>query len=164
MKPRIPDDVRKEMNRRIKNKLDISSLIEKYSIKGEDLSNAIIEEFNRNGEDISGLNLTNAVIGKESGATHISRANAKNCCFKNTRFLGKVMAKKTNFTNTNFAGAFIPICDYRFANLTNCVFCGTAFTIGTHYSYGSKFDEQLFRDLGKMWNLKVEKMPPKEES
>ena len=155
MKPKMPNTVKAEVSMRIKNRVDISSLIAPYSIAYEDLSGSIITNFQRTGEDISNLNLTNAIVGTENGETHISRAVVRNCCFKNTRFLGKVVAKKTDFTNTSFEDAFIPICDYRFADLRGCTFCGTAFTIGTHYSLGAKFDDKFFKDLAKMWNLTI---------
>jgi len=155
MKPKIPNNIKAEVSMCIKNRVDISNLIAPYSISGEDLTNAIIPNFQRVDEDISNVNLTNAIIGIENGETCISRAIARNCCFKNTRFLGKVVAKKTDFTNTSFEGAFIPVCDYRFADLQGCIFCGTAFTIGTHYSLGAKFDDKFFKDLAKMWNLTI---------
>ena len=155
MKPQMPRNIRDEVSMRIKNRIDISDLIAPYSIMGEDFTNSIIYNFQRIGEDISKLNLTNAIIGTDNSETNISRASAKYCCFKNTKFLGKVVAKKTDFTNTTFEGAFIPICDYRFADLRGCIFCGTAFTIGTHYSFGAKFDDKFFKDLAKMWNLTI---------
>ena len=151
----MSNDVKNEVSMCIKNRVDISKLIAPYSINGENFTNAIISNFQRSGEDISRLNLTNATIGVDNGETNISRAIVRNCCFKNTRFLGKVVAKKTDFTNTSFEDAFIPICDYRFADLRGCTFCGTAFTIGTHYSLGAKFDDKFFKDLAKMWNLTI---------
>ena len=43
----MTNEVRKQVAMAIKNKLDISDLIENYSIAGEDLSYAIINRFNR---------------------------------------------------------------------------------------------------------------------
>ena len=155
MKPKIPNAVRAELAMRIKNKIDISDLIAPYSIANEDLSGAIIKDFQRVGEDISNLNLTNAVIGTENAETHISRAIAYNGCFKNARFLGKVIAKKTNFTNSNFTNAYLPYCDYRFAKFNNCIFCGAVFSMSTELSLGAEFSDNFFRDLGKCFNLTI---------
>jgi uncharacterized protein YjbI with pentapeptide repeats len=161
MKVRIPDSVRKDVQMRIKNRIDISDLIANYSIKGEDLTGAIIKKLDRNNEDISNLNLTNAIVGIEDGETHLSRAVARNCNFKGTKFLGKVIAKKTDFTGTTFVAAYLPLFDYRFATMHKCTFCDAVFTIGTNYSYGSKFDSQFFKDLGQMWNLQITILPDK---
>lgn len=155
MKPRIPDSVRKEVQTKIKNNIDIGSLITPYSISGEDFAGAVIKEFNRVEEDLSNLNLANAIIGEEGKETHISRSNMKGCCFKGTKFLGKVIAKKTDFRNTDFSGAYIPYCDYRLADMRGCTFCGTIFTIQTGYSLGAKFDVAFFKDLAKHWDVQV---------
>jgi uncharacterized protein YjbI with pentapeptide repeats len=155
MKPKLPNAIKNEVAMRIKNKVDISELIAPYSIQNEDFSYAIIKTFNRIGENISNLNLTNAIIGSENQMIDLSGADARNCCFKRTQFISKVISKRTDFRNSNFTETFIPKWDYRLANLIGCVFCGTTFTIGTHYAFGAKFSPALFESLAKMCNLNI---------
>ena len=155
MKQPMTHEVRKTISMAIKNGLDISDLIANYSIANEDLSNSIIKKFNRDRENISGLILTNAIIGTEETPASMSQVSAIGCCFKATKFLGQVNARKGNFTGTNWTDAYIPYCDYKFADLRGCTFCGTAFTMSTSQSYGAKFDIKFFEHMGKMFNLTI---------
>ena len=159
MKLPITNEVRKQISMAIKNKLDISDLIENYSIAGEDLSYAIIKRFNRDRDNISGLNLTHAIIGTEEQGASMNQIIAINCNFKGARFLGQVSARKGNFTNTNWNDAYIPYCDYQFADYRGCTFCGTAFSMSMTKCYGAKFDAKLFEHLGKMFNLSITALP-----
>lgn len=155
MKLPIPDAVRKEMQMRMKNQLDISALIANYSIAGEDLSGAILTNFDRAGEDLTKLNLSNAIIGTVGKETKLSRCNFTGSCFKGTRFLGKIIAKKSIFKNCDFTNAYIPYCDYRLSDFRGCTFCGTVFTVHTHYSVGSRFDNAFFKDMAEQWGIVI---------
>ena len=163
MKLPMSHEVRQQVKMAIKNKLDISDLIESYSIAGEDLSYALISKFNRDRDNISGVILTHAIIGTEETGSSMNQVLAMNCNFKGTRFLGQVSARKGNFTATNFNDAYIPYCDYKFADLRGCTFFGTAFTMSTTQSFGAKFDKAFFSHLGKMFNLQITKLPEIEE-
>ena len=155
MKPRLTDDIKREINIRIKNKVDIADLIENYSIDCEDFTGAVITRFNREGENISNLVLTNAVVGNEESGVNINRVIATNCCFKGVKFIGQVMAKNARLNNSNFMNAYVPRCDYRYADLRGCNFCGTIFTIATSYSFGAKFDDKFFHQLGDHFGLEI---------
>ena len=155
MKTPMTHELRSQIAMAIKNKQDISDLIENYSIAGEDLSYAIIKRFYRDADDISGVNLTNAIIGTEQEGASMNRVVAVGCNFKSTRFLGYASCRKANFTGTNWTDAYIPYCDYKYADLRGCNFCGTAFTMSVNQSYGAKFDPKFFEHLGKMFNLTI---------
>jgi uncharacterized protein YjbI with pentapeptide repeats len=153
--------VRKEVEMRIKNKLDISDLIKDYDVNGEDLSGAIITSFDRPGKDISGINLHNAIIGSKNVTTNWNRVVARGCQFQGCQFLGQLNARKADFRNTIWDGAFAPYVDYRFANMRGGSFCECVFTISTLKSYGAKFDTLFFKDLAKHWNIKIEVLEDK---
>lgn len=155
MKTKMTQDIRDEVAMRIKNRIDIADIINGYAIDNEDLSGAIITKFDRDGENISNLILTNAIIGTETGETNLNRVIGVGCNFKGTRFLGKVNARKANLSRSNFSNAYIPYCDYRFADVRGCTFCGTIFTIASTYSYGAKFSPEFFSELGKHFNLEI---------
>ena len=155
----MTNEVRKQVAMAIKNKLDISDLIENYSIAGEDLSYAIINRFNRDRDNICGLNLTHAIIGTESTPASMNQIIAIGCNFKGTKFLGQVSARKANFQNSTFIDAYVPYCDYKFADLRGCNFCGAAFTLSTTQSFGAIFDEQFFQHLAKMFNKSITALP-----
>lgn len=157
MKPKIPNAIKSEIAMRMRNQLDISDLIAPYDIKGEDFSGAIIKHLSIPGEDISGTNFANATVGTESGETNLNRVIARHCCFKGAKFLGKVMARRANFSSSNLTGTYIPYCDYRLSDFTNCIFCGTVFSMSTELSLGAIFSEDFFRDLGKAFNLTITK-------
>jgi uncharacterized protein YjbI with pentapeptide repeats len=159
MKLPMTNEVRKQVAMAIKNKLDISDLIENYSIAGEDLSYAIINRFNRDRDNICGLNLTHAIIGTEATPASMNQIIAIGCNFKGTKFLGQVSLRKGNFNNTNWNDAYIPYCDYKFADLRGCSFCGTVFTMSTSLAHGAKFSPSFFEHMGKLFNLSITVLP-----
>lgn len=151
----ISNALRAKIKMTIKNRIDISNLIEDKDIRGEDLTGAIIETFNRPDGDISNCIFTRAIIGKEGGVTNLNRVRAVSCNFKGLTLKGKVWARRGNFRGTNFDEAFAPYVDYRYADFRGCTFCDTVFTIGTKKAYGSRFDNKFFQDLAKSWNLEI---------
>ena len=159
MKQPMTHEVRNSIRMAIKNKLDISDLIENYSIVREDLSYSIIKRFNRDRDNISGVNLTYAIIGTDEVGANMNQVLAIGCNFKGTKFLGHVSARKGNFTASNWNDAYIPYCDFKFADLRGCTFCGTAFTMSTSQSHGAKFSSSFFEHMGKLFNLSITVLP-----
>ena len=155
MKPKLTSQQKQEIQMYIKNQLDISPLIDNYSIAGEDLSNAIIKTFNRPDEDISGVILANAIIGEENKITNMNRTIARNCNFRSSRWLGEVWARRIDARNTTFTNVFMPNMDYRYADLRGCDFCGAVFQIATPKAMGSRFSEDFFKDMAKFWNVEI---------
>ena len=138
-KPKMTHEVRKKVKTLIKNRIDISDIIEKYSIRGEDLSGAIISRFVRTDENMSCCNLSRAIIGDDNLISNFNRANARNCNFKGSVWKGRVLARRIDARGSNFNGAIMPHVDYRYADLRNCNFCDTVFCIGTERGYGAIF-------------------------
>lgn len=155
MKPPLPNEIRDKIKLYIKNGLDISELIENYSIAGEDFTNAIVKRFNRPDEDISGIVLANAIIGEEGKVTNLNRVIARNCNFRRSVWKGEVWARRADARNSAFTDAFVPYIDYRHADLRNCDFCGTVFQIATPKALGAKFSPEFFQDLAKFWGLEI---------
>lgn len=150
MKP-ISHELRKKIKTYIKNKLDISELIKDIDIKKEDLSGAIISKFDRINDNISGCNLARAIIGKEGELTQLSNTKMLNCCFKGTRFLGRVWFRKVDARGSNFSEAWLPYVEYQYADLRDCTFCSTIFPIGSREGYKAKFSKNFFKELTKAW-------------
>lgn len=159
----MTDELRKKIQIYIKNRLDISPLIKDVSIKGENLSGAIIKDFNRVGDNISGCNLSRAIIGEEGKVTNISGTIARNCIFKGTKFLAKVFARKCNFNYSNFSEAFLAYWEYQYSSFLHCTFCDTVIPIGSRIGLGAIFDENLFKELSKLWNLEITVKPKSKE-
>ena len=155
MKPPLSSTQRLEIQMYIKNRIDISPLIDDYSIAGEDFTSAIIKTFNRPDEDISGVILANAIIGEEGKITNMNRTIARNCNFQSSKWLGEVWARRIDARNTTFTNASIPDLDYRYADLRGCDFCGALFKIATPKAMGSRFSEDFFKDMAKFWNVEI---------
>ena len=79
--------LRKKIRLMVKNKHDISDIIENVNIKGEDLSHAIISRFNRTGQDMSRTNFSHATIGQEGVVTNLSGNKLRDCDFCHAHFL-----------------------------------------------------------------------------
>ena len=139
----------------IKNKIDISPLIEDYCIMGEDFTGAIIKKFNRPDEDVSGLIIANAVIGEEKSTTNMNRMVARNCNFRNSKWLGEVWARRADFRHTSFRNMFCPYMDYRYADLRFCDFCGAVFQIISTNGIGVKLSSEFFDEISKYWNIEI---------
>ncbi len=151
----MSNSVREQIQVYIKNGIDISGLIKDYSIKNENLSGAKIKSLAKPDCDISGCNFSNCTIGDDKIITNLNRTIARSCSFKGTVFKGEVWARRIDARHSNFTGAWLPNVDYKHADLRDCIFCDTVFCIGTERAYGALFDEKLFQDLTKFWNIEV---------
>jgi len=154
MKP-MTDSLREQIKKRIKNKLDISNLIEDVIITGEDLSNAIIKRFNRNKDNLSKCNFTNCVIGTEGKITSITHCKVIEANFSDVVFKGKIFFRYNDARNSTFNGARMENFEYQFTNFKGCKFCEALIRIGSSYGLGAKFSNTLFDDLTKNWNIEV---------
>lgn len=151
----MTNELRTKIQQYIKNGADISDLIKDYSIKGEDLSRAIIANFDRPDDDMTGTNFCQAVIGKEGKITNLNRVVAHNCNFHRAKFLGKIWARHSDWRGSNCKEIHVTDMDYKFADLRNCDFCNAMFCIGSGRGIGAKFDEDFFKDLGENWGIEV---------
>ena len=143
--------LREKIKIAIKNKLDISSLIKDVDIRGEDLKGAVIEYFDRPGDNISDANLSNCIIGKENVKTDLNSVKMVNTNFKGTKFLGIVSLRRADARGANFTGAYMPYCEYQYADFRNAKFCSTVITIGTMEGLKARFSKSLWDTLTKGW-------------
>jgi uncharacterized protein YjbI with pentapeptide repeats len=140
----------------IKNKLDISDLIEDWNIQGEDLTGAIISRFNRVNEDLRNTNFYRAIIGTEKETTNLSGCNLSNCNFRSAKFLGNVVLARADLRNSTFDNAWIPDVDFRFADLRNISLCNTVIRLGTKTGFQAKMSWALFRAWAKHLQVEME--------
>lgn len=147
--------IRRRIKIAIKNGVDISDLIKDYSLKGEDLRGAVIKTFNRVSDDMSGANFSKAIIGEPGKITNVSGSKMKNCRFDDVTFIGTVFMRRCDCRDSNFSGAQLQQMEYQNSDFRGCKFCETAIRFGSNYSLGSRFSQDMFEDLGKMWNLDI---------
>ena len=163
MKKPMSNDLRKKIAIHIKNRIDISALIKEISIKGENLSRAIITAFNRPGDDISGCNFCEAIIGEEDKITNLSSITGINTNWQRVIFKGKIWFRKANMKNSNFKGAFAPLLDYRFADLRNCNFCDMVINNGSSKATGAILDANFFKGFAEQWGVEITMKKSKKE-
>ena len=154
MKP-MTNEIREKIKRYIKNGIDISEVIRDVSIRGEDLSYAIIKDFTRVKDDMSGVRLTKAKIGVKGKVLVICNNKMINSFWDDAQFYGHILFRKNDCKNSNFSGAIMYDVEYQNTDFRHCKFCETAVRLGTTYSLGSKFSADLFSDLGRMLNLTI---------
>jgi uncharacterized protein YjbI with pentapeptide repeats len=157
MKVRKPmtETVRQKIKTRIKNQLDISDLIEDYSIRGENLTGAIIKKFNRAYDDMVGVNLTRCIIGEKGSRNNITRAKLKNSIWCDSEILGYLVANKCDCRNADFSGAQLSNVEYQFCDFRGAKFCETLLRIGSAHGMGAKFDTSFFKDLARGWSVTI---------
>ena len=134
-----------------KNRLDISPLIDGYSIKGEDLSGCVIKKFNRMKEDISYCNLSRCIIGEKDEITHLSRANMEYCNFQDTVFLGKIWLRYVNARGCNFHSAFVPFVEYQYGDFRDCNFCDCVWRMGSRAGHHAIINKEIL----EKWALNI---------
>ncbi len=157
----MTEELRKKIKTYIKNKIDISPLIQDIDLKGEDLSGAIIKTFNRVEDDLSGCNFSRCIIGEEGKITNLSGTKFRNCNFRGTKFLGKIFLRHCDCRNSDFSEAWMPYVEGQFSDFRECKICEVFTRIGTDYWFKAKFDEGVLGDFPKMWGLEVR--PKREE-
>ena len=155
MKP-MTDALRKKIVMHIREKMDIAELIDGVSIKGENLSNAVITKMVRVRDDITGADFTNAIIGTPNGPEiNLSGCVVRNVVFKGTRVLTKFLFRSNDARGCNFVDAFVPYAEWQGSDLRNCKFCGIIMCLGSVQMRGALFDPTFFKDLGKAMNLSI---------
>lgn len=138
----------------IKNKIDISDLIEDVNIKGKDLSWAIITKFKRIDTDLSECNFSHCILGNDKDIFTIIRCNISNCNFDSANFIGKAWMRSCNAKGCNFKNANVANVSYEHTDFSNSTFCGAIIKIGTRENFNSKFDKSLLEDLTRSWATK----------
>ncbi len=151
----LTEKVREQIRIHIKNGIDISPLIEGFSIKGENLSGAIIKKFNRAKQDMRKVNLTKCVIGESGKINNISGAKLQNSVWCDAVVKGKLFARKIDARNVDFSGAVLTNVEYQNAHLEGAKFCETCMRVGSSYGWGAKFDTTFLDDLTKGWDVSV---------
>ena len=152
MKP-FTHELRKEIDIKIKNQLDIADLIEDVDIRNQDLSYAVISKFDRQSSDISNCNLSRAVIGKEGQTNNLCSVKANNVIFKGAKFLGKTLLRHADLRNSNFTETYMPYVEYQYADFRGCRFCAMTITIGSREGLKAKFDKNFMEELTKYWQI-----------
>jgi len=160
MKPKLSSAQRDEIRIHIKNGVDISPLINNYSIAGEDFTGAVIKTFNRPDEDISGVVLANTVIGEDGQVNNLNRAIAMNCNFRRSTWKGDTWFRKANLSYTSMRDMFAPYSDLRGTNLCHCDFCGAIIQIITPRGIGAKFSDDFFKEFEKQFNVEIIRKKP----
>jgi uncharacterized protein YjbI with pentapeptide repeats len=150
---KITNELRNQINDRIKKQIDISELIEGYDIRNEDLSRAVIKKFNRIGDNISNCKFTYAIIGEIGTTTDLTNTKMIGCNFKGTVFLGNTILRGVDARNCNFNGADLNHVDYRRADFRGGQFCRCILRIGTLDGEGAIFDKKILEDLASGWKL-----------
>lgn len=161
MKP-MTNEIRNKIDMYRKNGLDISSLIDGVNIKGEDLRRCVIKNFNRNNEDLKGTKFSYATIGEEGKVLNISNNNFVGSEFIETKFIGKIFLRRCNCSSCNFNGAWMQNVEYQGTDFRKSDFCEAVIRLGSSYGLKAKFDENLFKDLAKHWNIQIIIKPDEE--
>jgi uncharacterized protein YjbI with pentapeptide repeats len=160
VKKPMTEAVRQKIRTYIKNGLDISDLIADYSIKGENLTGAIIKKLNRAYDDMSGVNMTKTIVGEKGKTNNITRAKLKKSIWCDAEIRGYMIANKCDCRDADFSGAQLSNVEYQFCDFRGAKFCETLMRIGSAHGMGAKFDTRFFRDLAKGWSVTV--VPNKE--
>jgi len=155
MRKQIDANLRIKIQARIKNRLDISDLIEGYDISGENLSRAIITKLNVCDMNISNTDFSDSIIGSKDNNIMMNRTRFKHCSFLRAQIIGIAYMRHALFLNCNFKETFMPYIDYKFSQWQNCVFCDAVFAIGTGKGLGAIFDNKFFGDLSENWGVVV---------
>jgi uncharacterized protein YjbI with pentapeptide repeats len=151
----INKQLREQIKINIKNKIDISTLIQDRDIRNEDLSRAIIKKLNRLDTDISGCNFSQCILGDEDSPNvefSLIRCKIENCNFDGANFIGKSFIRSCNAKNCNFRNSNVVNVSYENTDFTGSTFCGIAMRLDSRSGMGCKFPESLIQELCKYWN------------
>lgn len=152
----MTNELRDKIRTYIKNKIDISSLIDGICIKGENLSHSIIKYMNRSEDDISDCNFAYAKLGSDDKILSIIRCKMINCNFEEAEFIGKAHVRSCQAQNCNFKGANVSKADYQHTNFKGSTFCNAIIRIGTTEGIGAIFPKEMFEELCRGWSMRVE--------
>lgn len=151
----MTSELRKKIKTYIKNKKDISELIADVNLQGENLDYAIIKHFKRHNANLSKTSFQYAKIGTKNDIVSICDCNLQETNFSDTIFVGKTFLRRNDARNSLFNGANCANVEYQYTDFRGATFCEAVLRIGTSYGYMAKFDESLFQDLAKYWNVKI---------
>ena len=150
----ITHQLREQIKMHIKNKLDISDLIQNVSLKNEDLSGAVIKYIAKIGCDLYGCNFSHSILGCEDKIFSLIQCNISNCNFEGCNFVGKAFLRSCVAKGCNFKNANVALVDYQHSDFSNSNFCGAIIRISTREGIGAKFPKSMFEDLMKGWSTK----------
>ncbi len=153
MRP-LTSNIREQIKIRIKNKIDISDLIEDIDLKEENLSWAIISKFRRIDSNLSGCNFSHCTLGNDKDIFTIIRCNIGNCNFDSANFIGKAWMRSCNAQGCNFKNANVANVSYEYTDFKGATFCGSIIRIGTRENIGSEFSTDLLENLTSSWKTK----------
>ncbi len=154
---KMTEEVRNKIKMYIKEKIDITPLIEDYTLKNENLAFAIIKGLDRLQEDLSNCNFVNCIIGEDDKITNLCGSNLRGCNFASAKFLGKIWLRGADLRDSNFNNAWIPDVEFQFADLRNISLCETTIKIGSKSGLHAKFNWSLFEKLAKYLQMDMEK-------
>ncbi len=139
----------------IKNRNDISDLIEDYDISNMYLAGAVIKRINRIQENLPNINFSRAIIGEEGKITNLSGCNLKGSNFLRAQFLGKVWFKGCDLRNCNFNGAWLPNAEYQFADMRNIQLCDAVIRIGSKNGFKAKLEWKIFELFAEYLEVEI---------
>jgi len=151
----MTDKIRDKIKMYVKNKADISELIQDIDIKGENLSNTIIKTISRKKCDIRGTDFSGAIIGEVGKVTNLSSNDFRNCSFRATKFVGVIFLRHCDCRGCDFGCSYMQDVEYQHSDFRNCNFCEAVMRLGVDYGYKSKVDSGIFQDLTKHWDIEV---------
>lgn len=154
MKP-MTHKLRNKIKLAIKNRQDISDLIEGVDIKGENLSYAIIKRMDRIQDDFSGATFDYCVFGQSRERMNWSGSIAQNCRFRNARFESFMVFRGTDFRGSSFREAFLPFMTCEKADFRRVNWCDVTLQLGSEKMHNAKFSYGLIKVLAKFMNFKI---------
>jgi len=156
MRP-LTHDLEEKIKIAIKNRIDISDLIEDVDLRNANLSRAIIKKLKRIDTDISNCNFSYSQLGDPENKTifTIIRCKMLNCNFEGASFVGKAWVRSCDAKGCNFRNADISKASYEHSDFRNSTFCNAVIRIGTSEGMGCRFPKEMFDELCKGWLMKI---------
>lgn len=151
------ENVKKTLQVYIKNGNDTSDIFREYSMKGLNLTGAIIKSGNYINEDLSGTNFYRAVIGEEGKTISFAGSKLTNCNFNLAQFPGTTIIRNCDLKGSSLESAYFRDVQYQYADLRNTILCETTFKFGSKCGYGAIIEFKVFEDLMKYFGLNVTK-------
>jgi uncharacterized protein YjbI with pentapeptide repeats len=155
IRQKMPEKVREEIKLYIKNKKDISDLIETYDLSNEYLSGAIIKKISRIQEKINNCNFVGCIFGEKGTILDFSGSDMRGCNFKSTRFEGAVWFRRCDLRGCNFNDAWMENVEYQYSDLRNVSICNAFIRLGSRSGAHAKFEWKQFVLLAKYLELDI---------
>lgn len=138
----LTDDIRQQIKLFNKKHIDISGLINGYSIVNENLSNSYISELNMSERNMSDCNLSNSTI-----KLILNNGIANRCNFTFCQFLDGTCFRGADLRYSNFNYGNAANADFSYARLENTNLCDLTFTIFSKKVYKARFSKDLLELL-----------------